>query len=205
MKERPILFKGEMVRAILAGTKTQTRRIINPQPQHSQIHRWRGKLLYEGEERVFCWKQHVGGDSWEDITGQLGHACPQGAVGDSLWVREGIRHIGDGGSEYIADGEYTVADAWPWKNNALPAIHMPRGLCRIRLEITAVRVQRLQDIGAFDARAEGVGQDPESNPRAEYAQLWEKINGPGSWDANPWVWAITFKQAPARGRGGEGL
>ena len=94
MKEKPILFSAPMVRAILEDRKTQTRRVMSPQPEHKQIHRWRKYLLHDGEERRWCWRQHVGADSWDDITTQLGHACPYGVAGHRMWVREEHYRLG---------------------------------------------------------------------------------------------------------------
>ena len=81
MKERPIIFNTDMVRAILDGRKTQTRRIVKPQPEHKQRHEWKGKVLYDAEYRVWCWKDHFGDDNWQDINYQLAHACPFGVPG----------------------------------------------------------------------------------------------------------------------------
>lgn len=176
MKERPILFSAPMVRAILAGTKTQTRRVVKPQPA--------GPWAAPGKT-----------------------ACPYGLPGDRLWVKETIRKTGEypGGystSEYVADGTPTVADAWPWQRRTLVSIHCPRGLSRITLEVTGVRVERLQDISHADADAEGCrgrrSADPALGftitPRERFNALWEQINGAASWAANPWVWVVEFKR-----------
>lgn len=88
------------------------------------------------------------------------------------------------------DGWYT--DGIPWK----PSIHMPRWASRITLEITEIRVQRLQEISEEDAIAEGIGHCDVDAAIADYASLWDRINGPGAWESNPWVWAITFKRLP---------
>lgn len=196
MKERPILFSGPMVRAILDGRKTQTRRIAKPQPD-----------LLTTDSRP----------AWSTERGAM---CPYGWPGDRLWVKETICrvHPYDDDSVYAADGEPTFADAWPWKSKTLPAIHCPRGLSRITLEITGVRVERLRDISEKDALAEGVDQSslwvpgprgtliPQegktltgSHPTARHAFscLWESINGDGSWARNPWVWVIEFKRLEA--------
>lgn len=192
MKERPILFSAPMVRAILSGTKTQTRRVVKDGPA-----------------------LHQGHTAWEMTR------CPYGQPGGVLWVRETWRHI-EGGAVYDAAGG--VMDAFdsetiyradkphahgPWK----PAIHMPRWASRITLEVTGVRVERLQDISEDDCLAEGIANVVRENlpriqqcgeydaidvdPVAEYQSLWESINGPGSWDTNPWVWVIEFKRTEA--------
>lgn len=162
-KERPMIFSSGMVRALLAGRKTQTRRTANP----------------------------------------------YGVPGDRLWVRESIRRIGPAvgpeeyaASEFIADGAPTKADAWPWKNKALPSIHLPRGLSRLTLEITSVRVERLQEISEEDATAEGCGPAPfcKAGRRAglehveAFESLWESIHGARAWAANPWVWCVAFRR-----------
>ncbi len=178
-----------MVRAILAGEKTQTRRLT------------RGRGLE--------WLA-PGGFSPDFVALKENHMCPHGDVGDRLWVRESIRRLpppNDDCSVYIADGAGTVADCWPWKAKALPAIHCPRGLSRIDLEITDVRVQRLQDITEEDARAEGcrpadpatgrecILQPEMGSCRLHFQSLWDVINGKrATWASNPWVWAITFRR-----------
>jgi hypothetical protein len=134
--------------------------------------------------------------------------CPYGQPGDRLWVREAwSRDEEDGALFYRADvGTGNEADDWQrniyegasgyrWK----PSIFMPRWASRILLEVTAVRVERLQDISEADAIAEGApwaacGAPQEGSHKAGFAQLWESINGPNSWDANPWVWVIEFKR-----------
>ena len=186
MKERPILFSAPMVRALLDGTKTQTRRVVKPTPE------------WIGQSGVLSYRGRVG----------LPHAlCPYGQLGDRLWVRETwARDDEDGGLCYRADiGK--GGDADDWERNRLdgvprfrwrPSIHMPRAASRITLEITGVRVERLQNISEADAVAEGVrnslhmpgGRFANEN----FAHLWWAINGDGSWEANPWVWAVEFKR-----------
>lgn len=130
--------------------------------------------------------------------------CRYGARGDRLWVREtwayhvhaqsAIRDE-DGPFIYAADGQYKLqhrlCDRWR------PSIHMPRCASRITLEITGVRVERLQAISTADCWAEGIAHSPDVDPRHEYDELWEQINGAGSWDANPWVWLIEFRRIGA--------
>lgn len=191
MRERPILFSAPMVRAILSSTKTQTRRIVKPQP-----------VMYEPG-------MDVGLSDY--INDHL--VCPYGQTGDRLWVREtwycddyrcqrgpylepeDWREI-PGMMVYRADEERPYEGEQPvWR----PAIHMPRWASRILLEVTGVRVERLRVISAADAVAEGIdlyfhdSWHP-SNQIGAYRRLWESINGAGSWDANPWVWVIEFRR-----------
>ncbi|MFY3459502.1 hypothetical protein [Achromobacter xylosoxidans] len=206
MRERPILFSGPMVRAILAGNKTQTRRVAKPvrHPDLGNVYT-PGALVLEREP------QHV-----------IDRACPYGQPGDRLWVRETWNRFEPwAGFYYAADyeafgiGPDDDPDHIPdhevrWK----PSIHMPRAACRLVLEITGVRVERLQDISEADARAEGCpftwdGKQYEPPPpevdswqgygRASFSLLWSQINGPDSWQANPWVWVVEFRRAEDRG------
>jgi hypothetical protein len=184
MKERPILFSGPMVRAILDGSKTQTRRIF------------KGTTEHKGPYNPAYMEAHQQANGWGSI-------CPYGTPGDRLWVRETWQHnIGNGPpiiyradhgaaqSVYEADlatGAWKVAVSG-WR----PSIFMPRAASRILLEITDVRVQRLQEISEEDARAEGC--EPFACPRDRFQGLWDTIHGSGAWHANPWVWAITFQR-----------
>lgn len=202
MKERPILFSGPMVRAILDGSKTQTRRVVKNQPAGQCI----GPVAVRAVSDGFQWFGAAGESSV--------FACPYGQPGERLWVRETWR-TDDG----LNDQAPSSFSAWPVKYKAdghvlkhgsffgntngktRVSIHMPRWASRILLEITGVRVERLNDISEADAIAEGtkpyllpVNQARKGLRHVDgYAQLWESINGPGSWDANPWVWAIEFK------------
>lgn len=206
MTERPILFSGAMVRALLAGTKTQTRRIVKVQP-------WASCLIEEGMdgEPPFVYSALTGDGPGHDVHEVRSPCrCPYGQPGDRLWVREAIRLVPDQAPDdgtgrvdsiYAADGTLTVADAWPWRRSYLPPMHCPRGLSRITLEITEVRVERLQSISSEDCIAEGVSttmreHDAECDLRDQYRALWEQINGAGSWDANSWVWAVSFRRLP---------
>lgn len=182
-KERPILFSGPMVRALLDGRKTQTRRVVKT-----------------------------------DLS-RLPLKCPYGWPGDRLWVRErwGINHYRYCGTipkvrpvdladsllaYYATEDDPEILHEMPWR----PSIHMPRWASRILLEVTNVRVERLNAISEADAIAEGITRDGEdqgwdseaewvcSTPYGAYRELWESINGPGSWDANPWVWVVEFKR-----------
>lgn len=194
---RPLLFSAPMILALLAGTKTQTRRLL-------RVPEW----LRDEYPRFGAYELHKELD------------CPYGRPGDRFWVKEGIRSIGGGQSVYIADGSLTVADAWPWKVKALSGLYCPRGLSRIYLEVTDVRVQRLRDISEDDARAEGVepigpplgadqpiigmpGRTNGSHPYTlAYACLWDEINGDRdgcAWIDNPFVWVVTFKRIDKEG------
>lgn len=201
MKERPILFSASMVRAILAGTKTQTRRVIKPQPPNS------ADALRDipGENR--WWAAYGERDDLGVVYRPLGSdqqhpwRCPYGMAGDRLWVRERAAFYW-GSWHYFADGPAEWGrDVSPRTFNR-PSIHMPRAASRITLEITGVRVEPLQKISCADAIAEGCAAvslhdlDCDSpDPRDEYRTLWESINGAGSWDANPWIWVVEFKRA----------
>lgn len=208
MKSRPILFSSSMVRALLAGTKTQTRRVVKPQPEHLQRHVHKGKTLYDAEHRIWWWKQHSFENliDFEDGRRELAKSCPHGVVGDRLWVRETWSHDASSLDECraahedvtpsIGFGPYYRAtevapDTLKWK----PSIFMPRWASRIELEITDARVQRLHDISEEDAKAEGVDPDPDRfSRRLSFEYLWEDINGVGSWISNPFIWAISFKR-----------
>lgn len=207
MAERPILFSGAMVCAILAGTKTQTRRICKP-----------------AEEKGLSGVVNCGNGTWGDEEGLFGNfRCPHGSVGDRLWVREShwwFKDEPDHSCGYYPpkltqeDVMYR-ADGDDGRRTWRPSIHMPRWASRITLEITDVRVERLNSISEEDARAEGIvshrigtgdartgmrtawGLADEQawafTPEQAYQDLWERINGPGSWD-DRWVWALTFRR-----------
>ena len=166
MKERPILFNGAMVRAILSGAKTQTRRVVKLDGITNM-----GQVFPSGRFRVNA----------DGVTDGLVD-CPFGVVGQGLWVRETWAKAGEVGdhTEYRADNPDPLSGRWR------PSIHMPRWASRLSLTITDVRVQRLQDISEADAEAEGF------DCRDLFACTWVNLYGPKSWLANPWVWAITF-------------
>ena len=202
MNKRQILFSAPMVRALLTGTKAQTRRIVKVLTGEAHHPPYEPVLWISEDECVPI-------NSPEAIA-----RCPYGQPGDQLWVREQFQFYrpfaGDvttipifyadidhcGQCPAIIDGrEIFVSPRGPWK----PSIHMPRKVSRITLEITGVRVERVQDISEEDARAEGVLPTPLQRSfhtwgRCLYEKLWEQINGPNSWDANPWVWVIGFKR-----------
>lgn len=215
MKERPILMSAPMVRAILAGAKTQTRRAMKQQPpeDHARLiveHIYPTVIDRYGDEQPGA---EVFGVTTED--GEWCLRCPYGAPGDRLWVRETWAWSGDAAVPEqwrVHDGEvWFRADpersspAIRWR----PSIHMPRWASRITLEVTGVRVERLQDISTEDCASEGcqcsrgywtreeaalatdVGR---AILRGDYRIVWEQINGPGSWDSNPWVWCVSFRR-----------
>ena len=245
MKERGMIFNGEMVRAILDGRKTQTRRIMAPQPA-DDIER----CIFPNPEAI-GWKsslRHKHGST-------TAHFCPYGKPGDRIWVRETwgvVSHELDedgriqpwtpdrpattihempfgngyysGHAIYAADGDFTWGDDDGYEDGRScwkPSIHMPRAASRILLEITDVRVERLNAISPEDAESEGLectnftgfGDEPglpsypepdvyfdplkkqwKEYPPEAFAGLWESIYGEGSWQANPWVWVIEFKR-----------
>jgi hypothetical protein len=206
MKERPILFSAPMVRSLLDGGKTQTRRVVKP--KHLPF--------VENLTANFL------GGKWGE------RPMPYGEPGDRLWVREtwmpDAPHDGTWAStqfygcktsplsdipERFRKAKHCIYRA-SWDGPSMvgwkPSIHMPRWASRITLEITEVRVERLQDISEADALAEGIVRLTEgfglpdgshfhaAAPRQSYLSLWEAINGPGSVEANPWVWAVSFKR-----------
>lgn len=208
-KEHPILFSTPMVQAILEGRKTQTRRIIKPQPEHKQVHfHWR-KLQYDGEHRMWCWNDLIM-DNIVDFPHNedrkaLASRSPYGQVGDILWVRETWADCvlnwepRVDGYDYKADDPDWASGHVKWR----PSIFMPKDACRLFLEITNIRVERLQEISEEDAIAEGAPHDRYlgrgvigGSHREGFIHLWESINGEQSWQSNPWVWVISFKQIP---------
>ena len=208
IKERPILFSAPMVRAILEGRKTVTRRVMKVQP-----------VLNGGFWEVYGAGWGKGITSVPVMPGHsLSSNCPYGRIGERLWVREAWqadaqvnaiapRELSHGEPiQYPADGALRQTGCsmiTPGKTR--PSIHMPRWVSRILLEITDVRVERLQAISRSDIRAEGLECSPElasddvsPNYRdwypAAWQDLWESINGADSWNNNPWVWVVEFKQ-----------
>lgn len=193
MKERPIPFSATMVRAILAGTKNQTRRIVAfPRKRESFVleDHGNGWWPYESDD---------GESSVCDDGCEHPYTCPYGVPGDVLYVKEAWRTSGeydqrkpselpdDAPIEYIASvlfGDERLTGRYRH------ARFMMRWMSRITLEITDVRVERLQEISREDEIAEGT---PEG---MFYDALWSSINGASSWDANPWVWVVCFKRVP---------
>lgn len=219
MIERPILFKGEMVRAILDGRKTQTRRILNPQPEPGLVP---GPCHWSPSMWAWWHEEKNGSCTCKPVKRVPAYK------GNQLWVRETIALISNSHevpagnpmlgrdiayTEYIADGAPTTIDTWPWKRNILSSIHMPRGASRIQLLVKGVRVERLQDITEESAQKEGLDKDENgfysvwlenekaySDPEPEaidcFVYLWDSINGKRGfgWRDNPWVWVIEFER-----------
>jgi len=209
-KERPILFNSQMVCAILAGKKTQTRRPLKPQPDVAPVGQYFD--AYRGGERgasgeraatgacFWTTDNRVVSDSyWTDAPAELG---------DVLWVRETWRTeelpSGEDGVRFAADDAFVpiantekAADDWCVAHNNgkrglkwCPSIHMPRWAARIRLEVTDVSLERVQSITEEEARAEGIEKH---NARDEFVRLWDRIYGPHSWTLDDYVWALTFR------------
>ncbi len=228
MRERPIIFNGPMVQAVLAGDKTLTRRNKGleyfSRPDNDPDCWWCARVADGHAYMVYKQSPH-----------ERAVRCPYGQPGDRLWVREAYRFpasldrlspndVGDKAldagystpwapTQFEADG--CRAGAWhgfdtpptvTTPGKLRPGIHMPRWACRLVLEVTRVRVERLQAINHMDAIAEGVGLNPsaaevtmitpagDSLPRVLFRALWEQINGVGAWDANPWVWVVEFRR-----------
>ncbi|GJH15010.1 hypothetical protein CBA19CS22_00730 [Caballeronia novacaledonica] len=222
MREIPMLFSGAMVRAILDGRKTQTRRVVK------SSRAWPIEFVGGAGDREdpSCYGfEDLNSAQWwtlapSDAVDSHQIPCPYGAPGDRLWVREacgahelregldGVRYAADGGFVPI-DGTQEAVDWWIVLNSyrglkcaTVPPIHMPRWASRITLEITGVRVERLQEISQDDAEAEGINflrsvpdADETLDARGLFHCLWDGINGDGAWAANPWVWVVEFKRA----------
>lgn len=186
-KEKPIIFSTEMVRQILAGQKTQTRRIMKPQP-----------ILAREQfatKDVFTWANKKFPKQWFDennFKNVIADFAPYGGVGSKLWVRETWRE-----SRFHYQPKYLYKETddnafETWK----PSIHMPREASRITLEITDIRVERLDEISFDDCFAEGITEAEVGigSPKNVFRNLWTKINGADSWNQNNWVWVISFKR-----------
>lgn len=219
MKERPILFNAEMVKAILSGRKTQTRRVVKPQFISDK------QLIKQCDDGEFRW--------WIDGA-EKPHGAPiyskQGKVGDRLWVRETFATLACGSYEpekpsltgayqevrYLATDRLAGSAADVRGYNWRPSIHMPRWASRIDLLITGIRVDRLNSISEQDARAEGItdggclncgesepcGCDhPKPDATESFAHLWQSIYGVENWFSNPWVWVIEFEHLRAGVKG----
>lgn len=212
-----MIFNGQMVRALLDGRKTQTRRSVKPQPELTERSgfSWNGALYGAGSDE-------------RETNRNFAHAkCPYGRPGDRIWVRE---TFGDCGERLVYradtdDGAKCKVKRWT------PSIHMPRWASRILLEITDVRIERLNSISDADCIAEGIIPVPKDrdddhqfwrdyhlsgdgtfcvhSPRESFESLWKSVRGksfeqeedtaPGSWQANPWVWVIEFKRIEGAG------
>ena len=212
IKERPILFSAPMVRAILEGRKTVTRRALNAQAL---------KNIGYGVQLGECHELPSEGPLHPNSIGYYNDFCPFGQPGDRMYIRETFMDLRGTGVEHRPDPDGPLqryaygADTRPgshgdearkdfglkWK----PSIHMPRAACRILLEITDVRVERLQDITYEQAAAEGVHRGPlrewcasdeggacHKYPVPAFRDLWQSVGG--DWDANPWVWVVEFKR-----------
>lgn len=232
MTDRPILFSAPMVRALLDGTKTQTRRVLTPQPEQFDLPNGQpcivGCIQVEGEKENRVTLQDDGG------CGVITLQKVRYAIGDRLWVRENwfVDHVDCQDGPYRApkgmtheqlvdqaflhfgatdDPRNWEAESPKWK----PSIHMPRWASRLTLIVTDVRVQRLKDISEEDVLAEGAplcpyhsdytqdgsnpymctieGRHGTQSPHAWFHRLWDSINGPEAWEANPWVVAVSFE------------
>ncbi len=214
MKERPILLSAPMVRAILAGTKMQTRRVVKPIPATDQL---LGLVVGSGGFHYIADQTQI---TYPDLR-RIRWDCPYGQPGDMLWVRETWMPDAPRDGTWASTQFYGCAHSplseiperfrkpkhclfrSTWQGHELtgwkPSIHMPRWASRITLEITGVRVEKLHAISEADAIAEGAPwaaccAPQEGSHKAGFAKLWESINGAGSWDKNPWLWVIEFKR-----------
>lgn len=191
MKERPILMSAPMIKAILDGRKTITRRVIKRMPRYDDV---------DG----VIWYEDMYGD-WHEMS----KICPYGQPGDRLWVRETMKVDDRLGWHYSADGAIVYckpeheSDMIIWAHHKetehCPSIHMPRWASRITLEVTGVRVERLQEISEMDAVKEGIKFERMVGVkyhRYQFRELWDKINGERgySWESNPWIWRVEFKK-----------
>jgi hypothetical protein len=220
VRKRPIIFSGPMVRAILEGRKTQTRRVVRWKPREKGLNPNFSGLeagFYHSDLESSGWvlRSRGAGDCWNDRTWPL--HCPYGKAGDALWVRETWlelipEHVVNGKRYvYRADIRKDVEDSercrkelhYQWR----PSIFMPRGACRIMLEVTKSRVERLWDMSHMDWRADfapDTGQVEKAlttfrgdDYRKEMSEaLWDSINAKRGypWSSNPWVWVIEFKR-----------
>jgi hypothetical protein len=190
MNEHPILFSTPMVQAILAGRKTMTRRIFKDHP----------RLSSEDLSNINI-------KEWfKDFPDYLGSFCAYGKNGDLLWVREAFQH--DGYGYLYKSYNSKLADKWK------PSIHMPKVAALIWLRVTDISVERLKEISEDDAKSEGVEINGRSwkdyfdktndygcgDAVSSFRSLWESINGKESWEANPWVWVISFEVVSTTGK-----
>lgn len=212
MREIPILFSTPMVQAILEGRKTQTRRVIKPQPQIVSDYEWHWGGTRPKAKRAGGAISSYGVDAVEHGSSSMVFQCPYGKLGDLLWVRETwgyspgfYQNDAPWNIIYRADGDDQMSGLGRW----YPSIHMKKENARIWLEVVSVRVERLHNMDYKDALAEGIfhhagldgyvssklGTDFHcSDPTISFMKLWCDINGPESWDANPWVWVVEFKK-----------
>lgn len=215
MKETPILFSTPMVQSILEGRKTQTRRLVKHPKNVPSDHILRTDVM---RDKSIVWFQNP---DYNNVG--YSHDSPYGKPGDLLWVREtwapDLAGNGENGYtefiKYAADGTSLpinwVKDYDRFSNK--PGIHMNKEYARIWLQVESVRVERLQDISEQDAIAEGVERlkgaqwkDPSTGLFRDYTYkdafelLWESINGTDSWQANPWVWVVSFRVLSTTGK-----
>jgi hypothetical protein len=215
-REPSVVLRGHEVRGILDGRQTQLRRVL----RLTEVGHQRGELasVRQAGSNQRGWRSEaVFRDGCMDDPTPIVVRCPFGAPGGRLWVKEGAiiapanwtddrstrasQHVIDNEGrprliQYLATApDRDAAD--DYKLKVTPSIHVPRWAARLTLEVTAVRVERLCEISEEDARAEGVDLGNTSSPpshRGAYAVLWDEIHGPGSWNWNPWVWAISFRR-----------
>lgn len=204
MNARPILFSAPMVRVILDGCKTMTRRVVKLRA---------GESAHEGDDgSLHAVANTTGGDCIERVI-----QCPYGVPGDLLWVRETWASDVDGcpaGLSYRADHLDPRGDGPANPMRWRPSIFMPRWASRLTLRIMSVSVERVQEITEEDARAEGAPRShqgdrphfsrhpmPNDTHRLGFVHIWDSINaGRGfGWDTNPWVWVIGFEVVPQKG------
>jgi hypothetical protein len=204
-KERPILFKGEMVRAILSGNKTQTRRIAKAFNGFQDMDKLLARFPNQegcpyGKPRELLWVRETWASAQHAIVayradGECGSWMHDGG-GGQVWERHG-GILGSGTPDRPEEWRGQMFGLPKFGGKWRPSIFMPRWASRILLEITAVRVERLNAISDADALAEGCSSDSMLSGdclASVYARLWESINGPGSWGANPWVWVVEFRR-----------
>ena len=220
MRAHPLLMKGPLVRATLAGLKTQTRRPIKPQPDDDIVD-------VEYDAIAGLWLGNTQEDNDLGYTSSWAARCPMGQAGDRLWVRETWQHYQNSGQRaadfsehqrFAANCFYRADESNPrtkplsgkWR----PSLLMPRWACRLVLPLVSVRVERVQDITEEDAKAEGVerisagpgwecwmGYGPSSScktARDSFRSLWISIYGEASWDLNPWVWVAEWEEIEVR-------
>lgn len=202
-KETPLLLKGHLVRAILDGSKTQTRRVCKPAEAEGLSY----VIGIQDPRDLGQRPLEVPGSGWfGDEEGDVQFQCPYGKPGDRLWVRETFCLDDNGHNEwpmFRADGAaLPTRPATRKPARWVPSIHMPRWASRLLLEITDLRVERLQDISEADIIAEGTPMTlPDgtpfrcTTPRQRFAELWDATGS--SWSRNPWVWVISFKRVNA--------
>ena len=190
MQERPILFNSDMVRAILDGRKSQTRRMMKAQPPENC-----NDSLFDFSGHGFFFEDLDSAGNCLNVwpKGGSGTSCPYGVPGDRLWVREAFNYTPDKSAIYYKAG--MDSPELKWKDSRL----MPKWAARIWLEITNIRVESVQDITRKESMKEGVpytelnNHRPDELHRAQFADLWDSCYGAGVWERNDWVWVIEFK------------